>query len=158
MTRGETDWLCLDYYRQTPPKVPNFLKTLFRRKIVLWFLGSEILRDYWLSGVSFFQCCCPSQADITPPHPSMPRSRRTRSRRPRPPICLMPPNCPRPQCRPRRYSGAARSAPPIGVPSCRTIRPHRRLRRDYLPCAVGARPHPAMPCRSTAPSVPLCYT
>ena len=41
-----------DYYRQTPPKVPNFLRTLFRRKIVLWFLGSEILRDYWLSGVS----------------------------------------------------------------------------------------------------------
>ena len=40
-----------DYYRQTPPKVPNFLKTLFRRKLVLWFLGSEILRDYWLSGV-----------------------------------------------------------------------------------------------------------
>lgn len=39
-----------DYYRQTPPKVPNFLKTLFRRKLVLWFLGSEILRDYWLSG------------------------------------------------------------------------------------------------------------
>ena len=25
-----------DYYRQTPPKVPNFLKTLFRRKLVLW--------------------------------------------------------------------------------------------------------------------------
>ncbi|KAI0341602.1 glycoside hydrolase family 13 and glycosyltransferase family 5 domain-containing protein [Trametopsis cervina] len=39
-----------DYYRQTPPKVPNFLRTLFRRKLVLWFLGSEILRDYWLSG------------------------------------------------------------------------------------------------------------
>ncbi|KAL4253159.1 glycosyltransferase group 1 family protein [Abortiporus biennis] len=39
-----------DYYRQTPPKVPNFIKTLFRRKLVLWFLGSEILRDYWLSG------------------------------------------------------------------------------------------------------------
>ncbi|GJE90808.1 apha amylase catalytic domain and glycogen synthase DULL1-like domain-containing protein [Phanerochaete sordida] len=39
-----------DYYRQTPPKVPNFLKTLLRRKLVLWFLGSEILRDYWLSG------------------------------------------------------------------------------------------------------------
>ncbi|KAI0647127.1 glycoside hydrolase family 13 and glycosyltransferase family 5 protein [Trametes meyenii] len=39
-----------DYYRQTPPKVPNFFHTLFRRKIVLWFLGSEILRDYWLSG------------------------------------------------------------------------------------------------------------
>ncbi|KAG1843230.1 hypothetical protein C8R48DRAFT_785676, partial [Suillus tomentosus] len=32
------------------PKVPNFLETLFRRKLVLWFLASEILRDYWLSG------------------------------------------------------------------------------------------------------------
>lgn len=41
-----------EYYRQTPPKVPHFLKTLFRRKLVLWFLASEILRDYWLSGVS----------------------------------------------------------------------------------------------------------
>ncbi|KAF9464738.1 modular protein with glycoside hydrolase family 13 and glycosyltransferase family 5 domains [Collybia nuda] len=39
-----------EYYRQTPPKVPHFLKTLFRRKLVLWFLASEILRDYWLSG------------------------------------------------------------------------------------------------------------
>ncbi|KZO95858.1 glycosyltransferase family 5 protein [Calocera viscosa TUFC12733] len=39
-----------DYYHQTPPKVPNFLRTLFRRKIVLWFLASEVLRDYWLSG------------------------------------------------------------------------------------------------------------
>ncbi|KAF7294911.1 Modular protein with glycoside hydrolase family 13 and glycosyltransferase family 5 domains [Mycena indigotica] len=39
-----------DYYRQTPPKVPHFLQTLFRRKLVLWFLASEVLRDYWLSG------------------------------------------------------------------------------------------------------------
>ncbi|KAF8306355.1 glycoside hydrolase family 13 and glycosyltransferase family 5 protein [Clavulina sp. PMI_390] len=39
-----------DYYRQTPPKVPHFLRTLFQRKLVLWFLASEILRDYWLSG------------------------------------------------------------------------------------------------------------
>ncbi|KAF8121955.1 glycoside hydrolase family 13/glycosyltransferase family 5 protein [Boletus edulis] len=39
-----------DYYRQTPPKVPNFFRTLFRRKLVLWFLASEVLRDYWLSG------------------------------------------------------------------------------------------------------------
>ncbi|KAH9842609.1 glycoside hydrolase family 13 and glycosyltransferase family 5 protein [Rhodofomes roseus] len=38
-----------DYYRQAPPKVPHFLKTLFRRKIVIWFLISEILRDFWLS-------------------------------------------------------------------------------------------------------------
>ncbi|KAF8580884.1 glycosyltransferase family 5 protein [Ramaria rubella] len=47
-------WLLLrglpEYYRQVPPKVPNFLKTLFRRKLVLWFLASEVLRDYWLSG------------------------------------------------------------------------------------------------------------
>ncbi|KAF9052983.1 modular protein with glycoside hydrolase family 13 and glycosyltransferase family 5 domains [Panaeolus papilionaceus] len=40
-----------EYYRQTPPKVPHFYKTLFRRKLVLWFLASEILRNYWLSGV-----------------------------------------------------------------------------------------------------------
>jgi alpha-1,3-glucan synthase len=46
--------LCSDYYRQTPPKVPHFLKTLLRRKLVLWFLASEILRDYWLSGVCDF--------------------------------------------------------------------------------------------------------
>ncbi|KAJ7219301.1 modular protein with glycoside hydrolase family 13 and glycosyltransferase family 5 domains, partial [Mycena pura] len=39
-----------EYYRQTPPKVPHFFATLFRRKLVLWFLASEILRDYWLSG------------------------------------------------------------------------------------------------------------
>ena len=44
----------LEYYRQTPPKVPHFLKTLFRRKLVLWFLVSEVLRDYWLSGVCAF--------------------------------------------------------------------------------------------------------
>ncbi|KAF9265419.1 glycoside hydrolase family 13/glycosyltransferase family 5 protein [Marasmius fiardii PR-910] len=39
-----------DYYRQAPPRVPHFMKTLFRRKLVLWFLASEVLRDYWLSG------------------------------------------------------------------------------------------------------------
>lgn len=39
-----------EYYRQTPPKVPQFFKTLFRRKLVCWFLASEILRNYWLSG------------------------------------------------------------------------------------------------------------
>ncbi len=46
-----------EYYRQTPPKVPNFLRTLFRRKLVLWFLASGILRDYWLSGVSLLRTC-----------------------------------------------------------------------------------------------------
>ena len=35
---------------QIPPYVPNFFKTLLRRKLVIWFLISEILRDYWLSG------------------------------------------------------------------------------------------------------------
>ncbi|KIK71072.1 glycosyltransferase family 5 protein [Collybiopsis luxurians FD-317 M1] len=39
-----------EYYRQTPPKVPNFLKTLFRRRIVVWFLISVVLQTYWLSG------------------------------------------------------------------------------------------------------------
>ncbi|KNZ71786.1 Cell wall alpha-1,3-glucan synthase mok13 [Termitomyces sp. J132] len=39
-----------EYYKQTPPKVPQFLRTLLRRKLVLWFLASELLRDYWLSG------------------------------------------------------------------------------------------------------------
>ncbi len=29
-----------DYYRQTPPKVPNFLRTLFRRKLVIWYVRS----------------------------------------------------------------------------------------------------------------------
>ncbi|CUA76935.1 alpha-1,3-glucan synthase [Rhizoctonia solani] len=43
-------WGLPEYYRQVPPKVPNFAKTLFRRHIVVWFLASEILRDYWLSG------------------------------------------------------------------------------------------------------------
>ncbi|QRW14378.1 alpha-1,3-glucan synthase [Ceratobasidium sp. AG-Ba] len=43
-------WGLPEYYRQTPPKVPNFANTLFRRKLVIWFLASEILRDYWLSG------------------------------------------------------------------------------------------------------------
>ncbi|KAL1689446.1 glycoside hydrolase family 13 and glycosyltransferase family 5 protein [Schizophyllum commune] len=38
-----------EYYRQKPPQVPQFLKTMFRRHLVLWFLASEILRDYWLS-------------------------------------------------------------------------------------------------------------
>ncbi|KAG6856082.1 hypothetical protein H0H87_007521 [Tephrocybe sp. NHM501043] len=39
-----------EYYHQRPPKIPHFLQTLLRRKLVLWFFASEILRDYWLSG------------------------------------------------------------------------------------------------------------
>lgn len=38
------------YYRNVPGQVPNFVKTLFRRKLVLWYLASEVLRNYWLSG------------------------------------------------------------------------------------------------------------
>ncbi|ORX40442.1 hypothetical protein BD324DRAFT_677915 [Kockovaella imperatae] len=38
-----------EYYHQIPPYVPNFFKTLVRRKLVIWFLIAEILRDYWLS-------------------------------------------------------------------------------------------------------------
>lgn len=38
------------YYRNVPGRVPNFVKTLFRRKLVLWYLAAEVLRDYWLSG------------------------------------------------------------------------------------------------------------
>src|SRR5882762_10480537 len=34
-TSSSLHWL-LEYYRQTPPKVPSFMKTLFRRKLVLW--------------------------------------------------------------------------------------------------------------------------
>lgn len=39
-----------DYYRQIPPYVPNFFMTLVRRKLVIWFLISEVLRSYWLAG------------------------------------------------------------------------------------------------------------
>ena len=40
------------YHRQTPQKVPNCYATLFCRKLVLWFLVSLVLRDYWLGKVS----------------------------------------------------------------------------------------------------------
>ncbi|CAK5276043.1 unnamed protein product [Mycena citricolor] len=39
-----------EYYRQAPPKVHGLFATLFRRKLVIWFLVSGALRDYWLSG------------------------------------------------------------------------------------------------------------
>jgi alpha-1,3-glucan synthase len=38
-----------DYYRQIPPYVPNFFRTLGRRKLVIWFFIAEVLRDYWLT-------------------------------------------------------------------------------------------------------------
>lgn len=39
-----------DLSNQIPPYVPNFFRTLFRRKLVIWFLVAEVLRNYWLSG------------------------------------------------------------------------------------------------------------
>lgn len=43
-------WGLPEFYHQIPPYVPNFFKTLFRRKLVIWFFIAEILRDYWLAG------------------------------------------------------------------------------------------------------------
>lgn len=56
-----------EYYRQTPPKVPNFYATLFRRKLVLWFLLSLVLRDYWLSGVSVTKFSVPLVSNLSFP-------------------------------------------------------------------------------------------
>ncbi|KAL1410802.1 hypothetical protein Q8F55_001744 [Vanrija albida] len=42
-------WGLPDYYHQIPPYMPNFIRTLVRRKLVIWFMVSEILRNYWLS-------------------------------------------------------------------------------------------------------------
>lgn len=38
-----------DYYRQIPPYVPNFFRTLARRKLVIWFMISEVLRNVSLA-------------------------------------------------------------------------------------------------------------
>ena len=37
------------YYRQSPGKIPNFYRTLLRRKIIGWFFVMVILQNYWLS-------------------------------------------------------------------------------------------------------------
>ncbi|KAN0076355.1 putative alpha-1,3-glucan synthase [Elaphomyces granulatus] len=38
-----------DYYRRTPGKVPSFYKSLFRRKIVLWFIATVVIQNFFLS-------------------------------------------------------------------------------------------------------------
>ncbi|KAL1964870.1 hypothetical protein VTN77DRAFT_6372 [Rasamsonia byssochlamydoides] len=38
-----------EYYRQAPGKVPTFYRTLFRRKIILWFFYAVFIQNYWLS-------------------------------------------------------------------------------------------------------------
>jgi alpha-1,3-glucan synthase len=38
-----------NYYRQAPGKVPSFYKSLFRRKIVVWFFVAVIIQNFFLS-------------------------------------------------------------------------------------------------------------
>ncbi|GAB1317883.1 Cell wall alpha-1,3-glucan synthase ags1 [Madurella fahalii] len=40
-----------DYYRQTPGSIPSFFKSIFRRKLIICFLISVIIQNYWLSSV-----------------------------------------------------------------------------------------------------------
>ncbi|KAK3385701.1 hypothetical protein B0H63DRAFT_501483 [Podospora didyma] len=40
-----------EYYRQTPGSIPSFFKSIFRRKLILCFLVSVIVQNYWLSSV-----------------------------------------------------------------------------------------------------------
>ncbi|KAI9745457.1 MAG: hypothetical protein M1818_000991 [Claussenomyces sp. TS43310] len=37
------------YYRSSPGTVPSFYKSVFNRKIILWFFVSVIVQNYWLS-------------------------------------------------------------------------------------------------------------
>ena len=37
------------YYRQDPGKVPSFYKSIYRRKIILWFFAAVVIQNYWLS-------------------------------------------------------------------------------------------------------------
>ncbi|KAJ3045031.1 Cell wall alpha-1,3-glucan synthase ags1 [Rhizophlyctis rosea] len=38
------------YYRQLPATIPALFTVLSRRKLVIWFIATETLRNYWLSG------------------------------------------------------------------------------------------------------------
>ncbi|KAF1984700.1 glycosyltransferase family 5 protein [Aulographum hederae CBS 113979] len=42
-------WGLPKYYRQAPGSVPSFYKSVFRRKIILWFFIAVIIQNYWLS-------------------------------------------------------------------------------------------------------------
>lgn len=37
------------YYRQTPGVIPAFYRSLYRRKVIVWFLFSQILSNFWLA-------------------------------------------------------------------------------------------------------------
>ncbi|KAK3376547.1 hypothetical protein B0T24DRAFT_700204 [Lasiosphaeria ovina] len=40
-----------EYYRQSPGSIPSFFKSIFRRKLIICFLVSVIVQNYWLSSV-----------------------------------------------------------------------------------------------------------
>ena len=40
-----------NYYRQTPGSIPSFFKSIFRRKLIICFLVSVLIQNYWLSSV-----------------------------------------------------------------------------------------------------------
>ena len=37
------------YYRQVPSSIPAFYRSLYRRKIIVWFLISQVLSNFWLA-------------------------------------------------------------------------------------------------------------
>ena len=38
-----------DYYRQAPGKVASFYKSIFRRKIIMWFFATVLIQNFFLS-------------------------------------------------------------------------------------------------------------
>ncbi|KAH8602698.1 cell wall alpha-1,3-glucan synthase mok13 [Bisporella sp. PMI_857] len=38
-----------NYYHQAPGTVPSFYKSIFRRKIIIWFFIAVVIQNYWLS-------------------------------------------------------------------------------------------------------------
>lgn len=38
-----------NYYRQAPGSIPAFYRSLYRRKLIMWFLFSQILSNFWLA-------------------------------------------------------------------------------------------------------------
>ncbi|EPX70779.1 alpha-1,3-glucan synthase Mok11 [Schizosaccharomyces octosporus yFS286] len=37
------------FYRQIPPKIPAFYRSVLRRRLILWFFFASILQNYWMS-------------------------------------------------------------------------------------------------------------
>ncbi|KKY22764.1 putative alpha-glucan [Phaeomoniella chlamydospora] len=38
-----------DYYRQTPGSVPSFFRSIYRRKLILWFFATVLIQNFFLS-------------------------------------------------------------------------------------------------------------